>query len=113
MNRHPTIKERIPNEYSLSSNRQVETKNYGTLSELTLYKGYFYPMVVKSKLKAIFNRLPYKVTIEIDYEKLKKLTENEQSFFKDSIEQTSLEGGYTKEEMNIHRLATQDMIYLF
>ena len=113
MKRHPTIKARIPYIISLNRYRNVRTKKYGSISEKTLYDGYFYPLLVKQILKSIFKRLPYKVTIEIDNEKLKTLTENEQSFFKDSVEQTCLDKLYIQKEFKIFNMATQDLLYLF
>lgn len=110
---HSTEKQRITNEYSLTR-RVIETKNYGELTDHTIYWEYFLPMLVESKLKSTvknYAKVPYKISIELDDEKL-NYSEKEQQFFKDSVIQKSLSNGFTKEETDLYRQVTEDLIYL-
>lgn len=110
-------KQRIPNEMSLSleEEKTILTKCYGELTKHQLYHGYFLPMLVKSKLRSNienYSKVPFKISIEIDKEKLEKLTEKEQQFFVDAVDRKALSTSYTKEEIRIFQMATQDVIYL-
>lgn len=110
-------KQRIPNEMSLSLEKEktVLTKCYGELTKHQLYHGYFLPMTVKSKLRSNiehYSKVPFKISIEIDKEKLEKLTEKEQQFFTDAVDRKALSSGYTQEEIRIFQMATTDSIYL-
>lgn len=109
--KHSSEKQRIPFEMMLNDVNIVTTKNYGKLTQMELYKGYFYPMLIDSKLKAIFNHLPYKITFEIDKDKLEGMEDLKKQFYLDSVERKALDKGFTQEEMDIFRMATRDMIY--
>ena len=72
-------------------------------------------MLVKSKLRSNienYSKVPFKISIEIDKEKLEKLTEKEQQFFVDAVDRKALSTSYTKEEIRIFQMVTQDLIYL-
>ena len=115
MIKHSTEKQRIPNGYNINHNKIIETKNYGKLTEHQLYYAYFYPMLVKSTLKSnieTYSKVPYKISIEIDEEKLNKLAEKEKQFYKDSLKRESLNNGFSESEINIYKMVTEDLIYL-
>lgn len=87
-----TEKARIPNEYLMQRDKIVQTKNYGELNELQIYFAYYLPKLIKRLQPNVghLSKIPYKISIEIDENKLKAFSESEQQFYKDSVKMESL-----------------------
>lgn len=94
--------------------KDIETPNYGQLNRVKMYYAYklshLINNTVKSKIK--HENLPFKVTIEVDKEKLRMLPEKEQKFYVDCKDIKLFLGGNREEEQDVYDKALTDLIYL-